>query len=128
LTYSLAYSAPETLRALNDGQEMVVAHTALDMWAVGVIAYELLVGHSAFPTGEWMKWDIHAAAAGKRAYPWESEIGTFKNIPELRALKTAVFKCLAREAGERPSSAEFLSLLNGLFDRHGAHSANADGR
>jgi Protein kinase domain len=119
LTYSLAYSAPETLRALNEGAQMVVAQTALDMWAVGVIAYELMIGHAAFPQGEWMKWDIHAAAVGKRAYPWESDIGTFRNIPELRALKPAIFKCLARDAVDRPSSAGFLALLNGLFDHHG---------
>ena len=43
LTYSLSYSAPEVLCALNSGAEHVVAESALDVWAVGVIAYELMI-------------------------------------------------------------------------------------
>ena len=92
------------------------------MWAVGVIAYELMTGGSAFPMFEWMKGDVHEAALGKRAYPWEHSIGTFRDLPQLRALKDPVLACLTRDPSKRPTSEQFLSQLNALFDfHHGMH-------
>ena len=37
-----------------------------------------------------------AAAMGKRPYPWESEVGVFRNVPELRILGAVVKGCLCR--------------------------------
>ena len=85
---------------------------------MGVIAYELITGRPAFPHMEWMKWDIHAAAQSKRIYPWESEVGKFRHIPELRALMEPVCACLARDPSARLSAEHLLAQLNGLFDHH----------
>ena len=125
LTYSLSYSAPEVLCALNSGAEHVVAESALDVWAVGVIAYELMIGRPAFPRPEWMKWDIHAAAHRKREYPWESAVGKFRHIAELRALMEPVCACLARDPGGRPSAEKLLAHLNALFDHHGTSTTTS---
>lgn len=53
LTYSLAYSPPETLKDFNDGERTVVADPSVDMWAVGIIAYELITGKPSFPFANW---------------------------------------------------------------------------
>lgn len=45
---TLAYAAPEVVEALEGGRK-VVASAAQDMWALGVIAFEMLTGSSAFP-------------------------------------------------------------------------------
>ena len=45
---------------------------------------------------EWTHEDIQAAALGERPYPWESEVGVFRNVPELRILSAVVTGCLCR--------------------------------
>jgi serine/threonine protein kinase len=93
-----------------------VSSKAADLWAVGVISYELLTNCTAFPQSEWSRDDIRSAALGLRAYPWESEVGTFRHIPELRALTEAVCACLDRDMEKRPSAEQLLTVLNGIFD------------
>ena len=41
LSYSLAYAAPETIAAAERKERVVVADPAVDVWALGVMAYEL---------------------------------------------------------------------------------------
>jgi serine/threonine protein kinase len=118
LTYSPAYSPPETLKEVEQGVMHVSARTAADMWAVGVIAYELAVKHRAFTPMLWPRSAVMEAAMGLRPYPWESEVGTFANIPELRALGRIVRACLARSPDRRPSAEEFLAAMNHMYDEH----------
>jgi hypothetical protein len=49
LSFSLNYAAPETLRARASGRRAVDAHFAADVWALGLLAYELVRGERAFP-------------------------------------------------------------------------------
>ena len=46
--FSLAYAAPEVLRAVNMGAPSITSCTALDAWSLGVLAFELLTGTPAF--------------------------------------------------------------------------------
>lgn len=48
LSYTLAYAAPEVLRARMEGRSTVEAREAIDVWALGVMAFELFTGEPAF--------------------------------------------------------------------------------
>lgn len=48
LSFTLGYAAPEVAIALTAGMEVVQAEPAMDAWAIGVIAFELLTGRPAF--------------------------------------------------------------------------------
>jgi serine/threonine protein kinase len=48
LSFTLAYAAPEVVRALEMGTKTVVSTPALDAWSLGVMAFELLTGSPAF--------------------------------------------------------------------------------
>lgn len=48
LNVTLAYAAPEVVEAL-ESRRKLVASAAQDMWTLGVIAFEMLTGGSAFP-------------------------------------------------------------------------------
>jgi serine/threonine protein kinase len=42
--FSLEYCAPEVAQAVARGDRAMVASVAADMWAVGIIAYQLATG------------------------------------------------------------------------------------
>lgn len=46
--FTVAYAAPETAQAHVTGMTAVTVSAAVDAWALGVIAFELLVGRPAF--------------------------------------------------------------------------------
>lgn len=48
ISYSLGYTAPEVILAVEAGQRNMEASAALDIWAVGVVAFELLTRRRAF--------------------------------------------------------------------------------
>lgn len=48
LNFTLAYAAPEAVRAFVRGHRHITADEALDAWALGVMAYEVLTGSLAF--------------------------------------------------------------------------------
>lgn len=48
LSYTLVYAAPEIADAVEKGVRTVVADAAMDAWALGVVAFELLTRQSAF--------------------------------------------------------------------------------
>ena len=58
----LPYSSPEEVRAFEHGEPWLQATPALDAWAVGVMAFELLSGEPAFKAsaGDRAKVRVHA--------------------------------------------------------------------
>ena len=83
---------------------------AHDMWAVGVMAYESLVGHMALPTLS----AIRACAAGGQPYPWELPAG--KQAPAWREsrLRGLLAACLSRDPAERPTAAALAASVSNV--------------
>ena len=48
LAYTLVYAPPEVAQAVSAGAKTVQVTPAMDAWALGVVAFELLTGQSAF--------------------------------------------------------------------------------
>jgi serine/threonine protein kinase len=115
LSLSLLYAPPEAVIALEAGQKTTSADPAADMWALGVIAYELLTARRAFPRSLNAE-DIRAQIIGRKALPWETPDLRKKRVPELRMLRRSVLTCLSRDPIKRPTSAELLQSWNNLFD------------
>lgn len=119
LTFSVSYSPPETLMVLRAGQRTIKSDPAADIWAIGLVAYELIHRRRAFREFSWTFSDVLDAAAGTRAYPWEDRPGSFARDPELRALGSVVRACLSRDSAARPTAGQLVQRLNQLFDSHG---------
>lgn len=96
-----AYMAPEQVRG--DVDQSV----AIDMYAFGALAYEMLSGQPPFTDDSIAK--VLAAKLASPAPPLE----TARAIPE--ALDMLVMDCLRRDPVERPSSAEAERILAGLL-------------
>eukprot|EP00892_Ulva_mutabilis_P000462 jgi/Ulvmu1/10416/UM062_0012.1 len=104
---------------LRSGGRSIKSDPATDIWAIGLIGYELIHRQRAFREFSWTFTDVLDAAAGVKAYPWEDRPGTFRRDPELRALGSVVRACLARDAAARPTAEQLVQKLNQLFDSHG---------
>jgi Protein kinase domain len=155
LTFSLTYAPPETVSAYERGARTATADAAVDMWALGVIAFELLTGRRAFARGLGRA-AIQGQLAGRAPLAWEApapgdaelNVGSksvtaggrggpdrppprgpraFRDAPELRALRPSVLACLARDPAARPTAAQLLAMWNGLFDAVAGGGGGGDG-
>lgn len=97
-----AYMAPEQLAA------DPAADHRVDLYAVGLLAYELLTGKSPF-TGS----SPQATLAAQLTVVPEPPHRTLKDIPE--ALSALIMHCLEKDAAKRPQTAQaLLSALEAL--------------
>lgn len=115
MSYSLAYAPPEVLRAVESGAHSIVADAATDMWALGVIAFELLCSTHAFPYGTKRE-TICDQISGRALLPWELPEVVVAQRPLLRGLRRTVLLCLSRDPARRPSAARLLAAWNAMFD------------
>ena len=115
LSFSLTYAPPETVAAHEAGQRTIISDAAADMWALGIISFELLAMRRAFPR-TLGRAAVTAQLAGRAPLPWEEGNFELRPVPELRILRRSVLACLARDAAQRPTSAELLAMWNNLFD------------
>ena len=82
------------------------------MWAIGVIAYELLTGRPAFPLGTTQEGLIDALT-GKKKLPWEE--ASADELRMLLKLKGPVLQCLSREPELRPTIDQLMANLYSIF-------------
>lgn len=92
----------------------MVAAAATDMWALGVIAYELLASRRLFapPATET---EARAQLAGRAPLPWERPEAAAE-LAALKVLRRSVLLCLSRAPAARPTSRELLGAWNGYFE------------
>ena len=104
---TLRYAPPEVISAYNRSAKVVV-HPSLDIWALGVMAFEALTQRPAFATGA----ALFAAAAGDAPFPWAaSERAAAPASWRRSRLRPVVEACLARDAAARPTAAGLLQML-----------------
>lgn len=122
LAFSLKYTAPEVVHALEAGCQSVVVDTAVDIWAVGVIAYELLTGDQdflaqGFPS-EDRKQTTLDAIAGRVPLPWEEgSHGVQDRLVKLKGMRRTVLSCLDRNPSKRPTAASLQRAWGHAFDQ-----------
>jgi serine/threonine protein kinase len=101
LSFTLAYAAPEVIAAYDAGQPTHLVHPAVDVWALGVIAFEMLTGETIFepftPNVE-----IMAHIAGRKPMPWEGPRRS-ELLRKLHVFQNNVLECLDREPARRPT-------------------------
>ena len=121
LAFSLKYAPPEVIGALESGCRTVHVDAAVDIWAIGVIAFELLTGERAFPVEGMSAAEAEKAAqdaiAGRKPLPWEvlSE-GAKERLGKMRGLKRTVLRCLERDPAKRPGAEALLKSWDHTFD------------
>jgi serine/threonine protein kinase len=112
----LRYSAPEVLQRPGAAEPGTVrVSCAQDVWAVGVIAFELLTGERAFPETALQEEIQSALLQGE--LPWEAGVpGAEERQAKFRGLRRAVLACLDRHPANRPTAASLLSSWESVFD------------
>lgn len=121
LAYSLNYAAPEVIQALESGRRTVHVNAAVDIWAIGVIAFELLAGERAFPVDGLPSAETEQAAKdaimGRTPLPWEAlSDGANERLGRLRGMRRTVLRCLDRDPAERPSAQALVNSWEHIFD------------
>jgi serine/threonine protein kinase len=102
--------------AYRAGHRTIVADPAADMWALGVIAYEMLTKQRAFGPQASAE-EMIARTAGEAPLPWEDPSPAAQaKLRDLRGLKRAVMQCLDRNPAQRPRSEHVLQSWNHMFD------------
>lgn len=115
LSFSLLYAPPEVIDAVERQERQVKADPAIDMWAIGVIAYELLTRARVFPP-RLTRSEVRDQITGRAPLPWEDPEHRAEGLKQLRILKRTVLACLSREAKNRPTADRLLRSWNRLFD------------
>jgi serine/threonine protein kinase len=105
------------------GQEVLPASGAHDIWALGLIAYEMLTGRPGFETpkescgslSDGVDMRIRQQLIGELPLPWEDPL-TRGTMHKLHSMKRSVMLCLSRNPQERPQSEWLLDLWNEVFE------------
>lgn len=124
MAFSLAYAPPEVIEAWEGNQATIPVSAAVDMWAVGVIAVELLCGERLFPRGT-SEDGIRDAIIGRSALPWEHGAARPNAVlKNMRGLRRSILQCLDRDPSKRPSAEDLRSSWDKRFDE--AQSVSAE--
>ena len=108
---TLAYAPPEVVAAYHGRTNITVA-AAHDVWALGVIAFEAVVGHLAVQSLE----QLFQCAQGKVPFPWD--VSMLSEAPErwrYSRLRPLIEHCLAHDAAERPTAAEVMQQVERMW-------------
>lgn len=117
LEISTRWTPPEILKARDRKHESFTVDTAADIWAFGIMGYELLTGNTAFPPG-LPRGTIRRMLHGKAPLPWEDHANSSELTDELtdNEVKGLVLSCLARSPSIRPPAAALAATLQKLVE------------
>lgn len=73
IAFTVKYAAPETIQGYSHGEEVVAAHPAVDVWAFGMICFELLT-HQKFYGPKSTADDVIALLSSDQLLPSEREM------------------------------------------------------
>jgi serine/threonine protein kinase len=107
----IIYRPPEVLQATEGAGAPLPCHPAVDIWAFGVIAFELLTNSPAFAHGSTRKAIGDQISGRKGGLPWESAWGPGLEgrLVPLRGLRGLVLRCLSRDPSARPSARDVVA-------------------
>jgi serine/threonine protein kinase len=100
LSFTVSYAALEVVAACEAGADTHIADPATDVWALGLIAFEMLTGEPAFPPMASTS-DVMARISGRKAMPWEGSRRP-ELLHRLRVFEANVLACLQRDPALRP--------------------------
>jgi serine/threonine protein kinase len=116
IVFSLRYAAPELIMAMEAGNHTIKACAAVDVWALGVIAFELLTGVRTFPVSV-TKREVCDCLMGRKPLPWEEgSPGAAERVRQMGNLQRSVLSCLERDKKLRPTAREVLASWNYLLE------------
>ena len=104
---SLGYAPPEVVRAAHNNEHVRIS-PAQDMWALGVIAFEAVVGSVTFKLSA----DVADCAYGRARYPWERASAEQPAAWQQSRLRRLLQPCMSREPRQRPVAEVLLASVS----------------
>ncbi|KAL3138737.1 hypothetical protein ABBQ32_005584 [Trebouxia sp. C0010 RCD-2024] len=102
MTYTLRYAAPEVVQGDQSGREPPLATPAADVWALGVIAYEVLCGLPLFDK-DMNQAEVVSMLLGYTAMPFEANPALFQSINAPPNAQNMLRQMLQRNPAARPA-------------------------
>ena len=110
LSFSLQFAAPEIAAAIVEKKRTVVVSSAVDVWALGIMAWTLLTGKAPYARGT----DIMTKLLGTHTFPWEETLDG-ETLYKLGILAPSVMSMLHRDPDTRATIDELLDTWSMLF-------------
>lgn len=111
-TSTINYAPPEVISSAWAGEPSCTAAASMDVWAFGVLAYELILGRRAFPFAADAR-AVRDAVLGRKDAPWEVR-RLADGSQRLRRAQGVVEACLRRNPEQRPPAAAVASALRAM--------------
>ena len=102
-----------------DGDESIAIHRSMDVWSIGVMAFELMSGESFFPLGATPK-DMQQMLIGAAELPHEARTSVWLKVGRLQSL---IRQMVSRTPGHRPSMTDVSKEFSYLVSVTGAKQA-----
>eukprot|EP00892_Ulva_mutabilis_P006269 jgi/Ulvmu1/4013/UM188_0003.1 len=114
LNFTLTYAAPEVMHALAEGRRDIEAAAEMDVWALGVMAFELLTGACAFKLVTDGAAKVVSMLRGELPLPWEGDLSA-QHTQQLGPFQDPVLQLLRRDPAQRADMLSFHRACTSMF-------------